>query len=280
MQEYIKSNYMEKIPENKSNKNKAVYLPHHAVVRADKETSKTRVVFDASAKGSNDVSLNDELLVGPQLQDNLRDIVMRSRLHRVCYASDIQKMFLQVLLHKEDADTYQRLLWREEDSDPINEYRMFRVTFGTAPAPYLAVRTLHQVADDEGGNHPEAVRVIKSDLYMDDLISGEDTAEQAIQAAQEISSILQKDGFILSKWCSNSKDFMQFIDANKRSTRVQLDLKLDGTVQALGLIWNLGTDQFQYKIDLPGECRIKLQRELSYRTCRNCSTRWDGSLRV
>nr|XP_049706052.1 uncharacterized protein LOC126056570 [Helicoverpa armigera] len=251
MQEYIKSNYMEKIPENESNKNKAVYLPHHAVVRADKETSKTRVVFDASAKGSNDVSLNDELLVGPQLQDDLRDIVMRSRLHRVCYASDIQKMFLQVLLHKEDADTYQRLLWREEDSDPINEYRMLRVTFGTASAPYLAVRTLHQVADDEGGNHPEAVRVIKSDLYMDDLISGEDTADQAIQTAQEISSILQKGGFILSKWCSNSKDFMQFIDESKRSTRVQLDLKLDGTVQALGLIWNLGTDQFQYKIDLP-----------------------------
>lgn len=250
MQEYIKSNYMEEIPENESNKNKSVYLPHHAVVRSDRETSKTRVVFDASAKGSNNVSLNDELLVGPQLQDDLRDIVMRSRLYRVCYASDIQKMYLQVLLHKQDADTYHRLLWREEESDPIKEYRMLRVTFGTASAPYLAVRTLHQVADDEGENHPEAVRVIKSDFYMDDLISGEDTAEKAIQTAQEVSSILQKGGFILSKWSSNSMEFMQSIEANKRTTRVHLDLKLDGTVQALGLIWNLGTDQFQYKINL------------------------------
>ncbi|XP_026747883.1 uncharacterized protein LOC113508909 [Trichoplusia ni] len=251
MQEYIKSNYMEEIPENELNKTKAVYLPHHAVVRADKETSKTRVVFDASAKGLNHVSLNDELLVGPQLQDDLRDIVMRSRLYRVCYASDIQKMYLQVLLHKQDADTYQRLLWREEASDPLKEYRMLRVTFGTASAPYLAVRTLHQVADDEGENHPEATRVIKSDFYMDDVISGEDTAEKAIQTAQEVSQILQRGGFILSKWSSNSTEFMQAIDANKRTTRVHLDLKLDGTVQALGLIWNLGTDQFQYKINLP-----------------------------
>lgn len=163
MQEYIKSNYMEEIPEKETKKNKAVYLPHHAVVRVEKETSKTRVVFDASAKGSNHVSLNDELLVGPQLQDDLRDIVMRSKLYRVCYASDIQKMYLQVLLYEQDADTYQRLLWREEESDPIKEYRMLRVTFGTASAPHLAVRTLHQVAEDEGQNYPKAVRIIKSD---------------------------------------------------------------------------------------------------------------------
>ncbi|KAJ8723487.1 hypothetical protein PYW08_003399 [Mythimna loreyi] len=251
MQEYLTSNYMEEIPEIETKKNKAVYLPHHAVVRVEKETSKTRIVFDASAKGSNHISLNDELLVGPQLQDDLRDIVMRSRLHRVCYASDIQKMYLQVLLQERDADTYQRLLWREEETDPIKEYRMLRVTFGTASAPYLAVRTLHQLAEDEGQNHPKAVRIIKADFFMDDLISGDDTAEEAIQTAQEISDILQKGGFILSKWSSNSPEFMQSIDAHKRTTRIHLDLKLDGTVQALGLIWNLGTDQFQYKTNLP-----------------------------
>ncbi|XP_037872899.1 uncharacterized protein LOC119629793 [Bombyx mori] len=148
---------MEEIPKNEIHKRKSVYLPHHAVVHTDRETSKTRVVFDASAKGSNCVSLNDELLVGPQLQEDLRNILMRSRLHRVYYASDIQKMYLQILLYEEDADRYQRLLWRENDTDPIKEYRMLRVTFGTAAAPHLAVRTLHQVADDEGRNHPMAV---------------------------------------------------------------------------------------------------------------------------
>ncbi|KAA5557008.1 hypothetical protein F3G51_32100, partial [Pseudomonas aeruginosa] len=40
-------------------------------------------------------------------------------------------------------------------------------------------------------------------------------------------------------------------EPNKRTSRAQLDFKLDGKVQALGLIWNLGTDQFQYKVNLP-----------------------------
>ncbi|XP_062526847.1 uncharacterized protein LOC134199613 [Bombyx mori] len=251
MQEYIKANYMEEIPKNEIHKRKSVYLPHHAVVHADRETSKTRVVFDASAKGSNCVSLNDELLVGPQLQEDLRNILMRSRLHRVCYASDIQKMYLQILLYEEDADRYQRLLWRENDTDPIKEYRMLRVTFGTAAAPHLAVRTLHQVADDEGRIHPMAVRIIKEDFYMDDLMSGESSAPEAIKRAQEVDNILQKGGFVLSKWSSNSDEFLKSIEPNKRTSRAQLDFKLDGKVQALGLIWNLGTDQFQYKVNLP-----------------------------
>ncbi|KAA5649569.1 hypothetical protein F3G58_32960, partial [Pseudomonas aeruginosa] len=162
-------------------------------------------------------------------------------------------MYLQILLYEEDADRYQRLLWRENDTDPIKEYRMLRVTIGTAAAPHLAVRTLHQVADDEGRIHPMAVRIIKEDFYMDDLMSGESSAPEAIKRAQEVDNILQKGGFVLSKWSSNSAEFLKSIEPNKRTSRAQLDFKLDGKVQALGLIWNLGTDQFQYKVNLPAK---------------------------
>ncbi|KAA5554371.1 hypothetical protein F3G54_32390, partial [Pseudomonas aeruginosa] len=86
---------------------------------------------------------------------------------------------------------------------------------------------------------------------MDDLMSGESSAPEAIKRAQEVDNILQKGGFVLSKWSSNSAEFLKFIEPNKRTSLAQLDFKLDGKVQALGLIWNLGTDQFQYKVNLP-----------------------------
>ena len=47
------------------------YFAHHAIIRGDKQTTKTRVVFDASAKDSNGVSLSSCLDPGPALQPDL-----------------------------------------------------------------------------------------------------------------------------------------------------------------------------------------------------------------
>ena len=44
------------------------FVPHHAVIRKDKQTTKVRVVFDGSAKSSqDDLSVNDCLEKGPSL---------------------------------------------------------------------------------------------------------------------------------------------------------------------------------------------------------------------
>lgn len=80
--DYIDQTHMEEIKEIEDiNKSNTVYLPHHAVIKQDRETTKVRVVYDASRKGTNNISLNDTLLVGPKLQDDLRHILMRWRYH-------------------------------------------------------------------------------------------------------------------------------------------------------------------------------------------------------
>lgn len=249
IEEHKQLGFIEEVPEEEVN-NDSVYLSHHAIIRNDKETTKCRVVYDASCKGSNNVSLNDELLVGPPLQDNMRALILRWRTKQVGFMADIQKMYLQVFVAKEDRD-YQRILWR--CNGEVKDYRLTRVTFGTASAPYLAVRTLHQIADDEGKNNPLAHATIKEDFYMDDLMSGADTAEEAIQIANEVMSILQRGGFHLQKWSSNSAEFLKQIDPPQRSTQVSIDLKIDGTIKALGLSWDMGQDAFQYNITLPNK---------------------------
>lgn len=77
--------------------------------------------------------------------------------------------YRNILVSKEDRD-YQRVLWRKNINQPVKDYHLLRVIFGTGCAPYLAVKTLMQIAEDEGKESPNAVRSIKEDFFMDDLV--------------------------------------------------------------------------------------------------------------
>ena len=80
------------------------YLPHHAAVRQDKETTKVRVVYDASAR-FNGPSLNDCLHPGPRFDQRIFDLLLRFRIHRVGLIADIEKAFLMVSVAKDDHDS-------------------------------------------------------------------------------------------------------------------------------------------------------------------------------
>lgn len=248
IKDYIDLKHLEEVP-MKEIKNKSVYLPHHAVIREEKETTKTRVVFDASCKGSSGVALNDELLAGPILQDDLRNLVMRWRMHAVGFVSDIQKMYRMILISPEDVD-YQRIVWRNNSAEEMKDYRLLTVTFGTTSAPYLAVKTLKQLAVDEGYKFPDAARILNEDFFVDDCMSGSDDTKKAIQISRELKELLRRGGFELKKWASNSSDFMQALEPNERSNKVNLNIKLDGVIKALGIQWNLKDDQLEYNLDL------------------------------
>ncbi|XP_070138593.1 uncharacterized protein [Drosophila bipectinata] len=115
-------------------------LPHHAVIKEDSTMTKVRVVYDASCTPSNGKSLNDILCIGPPLQNDLGGVIMKWRLHRYVFAADIQRMYRCIDMHQEDAQ-FQRILWRN-DQNEIAEYSLNTVTFGTASAPYTAIRSI------------------------------------------------------------------------------------------------------------------------------------------
>ena len=93
--QYVREGFAEEVKSENihQTENKVRYLPHHAVYRRDKTTTKTRIVFDASAKVGHGPSLNDCILQGPALQPNLVSVLIRFRSHPVALMTDIKKIF-------------------------------------------------------------------------------------------------------------------------------------------------------------------------------------------
>lgn len=110
--EYISLGHM-KLINPKPDEGASCYLPHHCVFKVSEQSSKLRVVFDASCKTSTGVSLNDALMVGPVVQQDLMSILMRFRIFRYAFTADIVKMYRQVLVDSSQTPL-QRILWRSQ----------------------------------------------------------------------------------------------------------------------------------------------------------------------
>ena len=98
--QHVKKGFAEEVVDLTSGNESVRYLPHHAVFSADRQTTKCRIVFDASAREQDSVSLNDCVLPGPALQPNLASVLIRFRTHRVGMIADVEKMYLQIRLHQ------------------------------------------------------------------------------------------------------------------------------------------------------------------------------------
>nr|XP_034194811.1 uncharacterized protein LOC117611031 [Osmia lignaria] len=136
--EYAALGHMQALPES-AVQDAAYYLPHHAVAKRYDPTGKIRVVFNASFRTAAGSSLNDCLLPGPKLQSDLWMILTRWCLFRVVFTSDIVKMFRQIRVDPADVD-WTRILWRSRPDEPVQDFRLKTVTYGTACAPFLALR--------------------------------------------------------------------------------------------------------------------------------------------
>ncbi len=191
------------------------------------------------------------MMVGPQLQDSLFEIMLRFRIHPVAFTADLEKMYRQIQVNDIDTDL-QRILWRRSPSEPLREYRLNTVTYGTASAPYLAVKCLQQLAHDEKHQYPEASRIALEDFYIDDVASGSSTSSSAKQIVQQLINLCMSGGFILRKWTTNNAELLAFIPEELRETKTLIELQHDSTtVKTLGIHWNPSEDKYHFKITMP-----------------------------
>ncbi|XP_011689951.1 PREDICTED: uncharacterized protein LOC105451279 [Wasmannia auropunctata] len=240
IQEYLDLKQMSPVDDSPDD---GFYMPHHAVIKSSSSTTKVRVVFDASAKTSNGLSLNDILLAGPTIQDTLFAQLLRFRTYKYVLSADIEKMYRQVLLHEDD-QRYQRILWRQDNQ--IKTFQLNTLTFGVSSSPFLAIRTIHKLADDEYDGFPNAARILKSHLYVDDLLTGTNNVDEARRLRDEIIALLSRGGFNIRQWASNEKRIIE--DLNPDAVNSNLVLDKTNTLKTLGISWCTRDDVLRYSV--------------------------------
>ncbi|XP_039439114.1 uncharacterized protein LOC120420194 [Culex pipiens pallens] len=251
MNEYLELGHMSKVAETTPTQVNRCFLPHHPVVKEASTTTKCRVVFDASCKTSSGVALNDVLLAGPVIQEDLRSIILRSRIKPVMLVSDVEKMFRQIMVHPEERPL-QSILWRFSPDEEVGIYELKTVTYGTKPAPFLATRTLKQLATDDGPRFPLAARAVNQDTYMDDVITGAEDVQSAIELRKQLDEMMLRGGFKLRKWASNRQEVLAGIaEENLAISMEEINLDTDPGVKTLGLTWMPKTDTLKFQFNIP-----------------------------
>ena len=239
IQTQLQRDFIEKIDDPNEFTGKLHYISHHGIVK-DSATTPLRVVYDCSAKqSSNDPSLNDCLMSGPSLVNDLLSVLIKFRSYEHACISDIEKAYLMVGLDVNDRDAT-RFLWPENPSDknsPVNVYRFKVVFFGGTCSQFLLNISLKKLLRNFDNS---ITKDIDNSLYVDNLAYSCKHQEIIIEYYNASNSLLSSAGFTLREWATNSRALQQLIPADKCMNKVD-------NVNVLGFIWDVNTDLISYK---------------------------------
>lgn len=244
--EQIKAGVIEEIKDD-GRVGEVTYLPHRAVVKKDRETTKVRVVLDASAKRGSNVSLNDVLYKGPSLTPELFKLLIKFRIYPIAITSDIEKAYLQINVHADHKD-YLRFLYYRNVYDPNSEiirYRFNRVIFGANCSQFLLNGTVRKHASRYERIDQEFSRKIRADFYVDDFISGVSTEEEGLDLYEKMMIWFKECSFNVVKWRTNHETLRETL--NTRETKEGNKIVEGGKI--LGIPWNDVTDEFVLKVN-------------------------------
>ena len=279
------------------------YIPHKPVIREEAASTKLRVVYDASARAnSNAPSLNECLYPGPALQNKLWDVLVRQRFYPVAIFGDIQKAFLQIRIKEQERDAL-RFHWRINEHSDIETYRFTRALFGLTYLPFLLGGVIEQHLQSWESEMPEIVAILRKSLYVDDLLNGGQTVDQARERKNTATEIFSDAKFVLHKWNSNVTELEDTQDHEKGDNELSFAKQQLGAQpsesKVLGLPWDKEMDTLTVTFpqdETPSTKRgvlkklakvydplglatpLTLQGKMNYRDICNQKLPWDAEL--
>ncbi|XP_015115597.1 uncharacterized protein LOC107040164 [Diachasma alloeum] len=164
------------------------------------------------------------------------------RRHRLVFGTDIVKMFRQIRVHQDDWDL-QRILRIDENQQPVT-YQLTTVTYGLNCSPWLSLRVLQQLAEDEGHRFPAAVETLTRGRYVDDIYGGAETEDGLKEIATQLQGLCHAGGFSLQKWSSNCPEPLHELGLLTEEEIIQFE---ESVTKVPGLCWHQSTDTFWCK---------------------------------
>ena len=270
IQEQLRLGIVEKCSDQlRQSSNDAIhYLPHHAIIRTDKQTTKLRIVYDASAR-DNGPSLNDCLFSGPKFDQSILDILLRFRTYKIALIADIEKAFLMVSVQEEDRNAL-RFLWVDDvqKSPPIiEEMRFTRVVFGVSASPFLLNATINHHLERYRDKYPNLVDTLLHSMYVDDVTCGANSEDEAYQIYDISTKLFAEGGFNLRKFITNSASLQQRISTNNQNpscpepasssvveenttyTSTLFNNEMSNRQKILGVSWDPDSDMLELTLD-------------------------------
>ena len=248
--EYLSRGYAQVVPaELLPPSDRTFYLVHFHT-----KQQKMRIVFDASRKFSG-VSLNSQLLSGPDINSSLVGVLCRFRMYRYPWSADLAQMFSRIQTYPADSDSL-RFLWFENNQldGSIIDHQMTSHIFGSTCSPAIAQFCLRQIVSLNGtsADKPTLDCILKN-TYVDDVLHSSDSLEDSISIINQLRALFANYGFNLTKFISGNVEIMSKIPESHRAPNLKnLDLNNSNDERVLGIIWNVRDDSFQVrtKIDV------------------------------
>ncbi|XP_055623158.1 uncharacterized protein LOC129766604 [Toxorhynchites rutilus septentrionalis] len=226
---------------------KAWYLPLNVALNPRKP-GKIRLVWDAAAKVEG-VSLNSQLLKGPDMLTPLVSVIIGFRERKIAFGADIREMYHQLRIIEADKQA-QRFLFRANKTDPPSVYVMDVATFGSTCSPCSAQYVKNLNATEHADKYPEAAAAIINQHYVDDYFDSAETVEEAIRRAKEVRFVHSQGGFELRNWVSNSPEVLRLMGEEKAAQAIHFGRdKETGNERVLGIIWSPDQDTFSFSTE-------------------------------